>query len=212
VTDPADSIIAPGDLPRRNPRWAPWQTDLVTLHLVVEDTPHPYHAACATYDVHGRLNGPTLDRTRAQELDAFPAGFIVCRTCVQASHAQVAMAAEDALRARLAYEIRADIVCCDSYDVCRANALNRYGDLYAESEMRDNPAYHDLCYWGESIARHVEGRGDEDECDHAAGSWFDRTLCAEPCGKMHDRCSTCGAALDSCAVRVQSHRVEGVRK
>jgi hypothetical protein len=201
-----DRIVAPGDLPRRNPRWAPWQTDLVTLHLVVEDTSHPYHAACATHDVHGRLHGPTLDWSRARELDEFTPGFVVCRTCVQMSHVRVALIAEDVLRAQLAYEIRSDLVCCDCYDVCRPSALNEAGSTNpAVDGLRENPAYHDLCYWGESIARYVEGRGEEDECRHEAGSWFDRTLCAEPCGKMHDRCGDCGEPLDSCHIRAQSY-------
>ncbi|MFG2970831.1 hypothetical protein ACGFZS_46940 [Streptomyces sp. NPDC048288] len=29
-------------------------------------------------------------------------------------------------------------------------------------------------------------------------TWFDRTVCAEPCGAMHTRCSNCGAAIDGC--------------
>jgi hypothetical protein len=29
-------------------------------------------------------------------------------------------------------------------------------------------------------------------------NWFDRSICAEPCGKMHTRCRGCGGALDEC--------------
>jgi predicted RNase H-like HicB family nuclease len=37
-------------------------------------------------------------------------------------------------------------------------------------------------------------------CGHDRESnWFDRTLCAEPCGKMHTCCLECGAPLDGCA-------------
>src|SRR5690606_16115493 len=30
------------------------------------------------------------------------------------------------------------------------------------------------------------------------GTWFDRSICAEPCGAMHTRCTECGVALDTC--------------
>jgi hypothetical protein len=29
-------------------------------------------------------------------------------------------------------------------------------------------------------------------------NWTDRSICPQPCGKMHIRCSQCGQALDSC--------------
>jgi hypothetical protein len=29
-------------------------------------------------------------------------------------------------------------------------------------------------------------------------NWFDRSICPEPCGMMHTRCSNCGHALDNC--------------
>lgn len=36
-------------------------------------------------------------------------------------------------------------------------------------------------------------------CGQRAGTWFDRSVCAEPCGSMHDRCSNCGAVTgDAC--------------
>lgn len=31
-------------------------------------------------------------------------------------------------------------------------------------------------------------------------SWVDRSICAEPCGGMHDRCSNCGEVLGFCAL------------
>ncbi|MFD5107145.1 hypothetical protein [Streptomyces cinereoruber] len=31
-------------------------------------------------------------------------------------------------------------------------------------------------------------------------SWVDRSICAEPCGSMHDCCSNCGAVLGYCAL------------
>jgi hypothetical protein len=30
------------------------------------------------------------------------------------------------------------------------------------------------------------------------GTWFDRELCAEPCGKMHTRCNVCDQPVDGC--------------
>ncbi len=29
-------------------------------------------------------------------------------------------------------------------------------------------------------------------------NWFDRQLCADPCGRMHMRCRGCGAVLSYC--------------
>lgn len=34
----------------------------------------------------------------------------------------------------------------------------------------------------------------------ADATWFDRTLCPEPCGSMHTRCYGCGVAVDGCVV------------
>lgn len=31
-------------------------------------------------------------------------------------------------------------------------------------------------------------------CPHSE-TWFDRTICAEPCGSMHDRCTVCGEVV-----------------
>lgn len=35
-------------------------------------------------------------------------------------------------------------------------------------------------------------------CGQFAESWFDRSICAEPCGSMHYRCSNCGAVVGHC--------------
>ncbi|MFC8490701.1 hypothetical protein ACFUJU_07825 [Streptomyces sp. NPDC057235] len=37
-------------------------------------------------------------------------------------------------------------------------------------------------------------------CGQSDGYWFDRSVCEEPCGSMHDRCSNCGAVLGYCAL------------
>lgn len=31
-----------------------------------------------------------------------------------------------------------------------------------------------------------------------ASNWMDRSICPQPCGRMHTRCSQCGHALDGC--------------
>jgi len=34
----------------------------------------------------------------------------------------------------------------------------------------------------------------ETPCTHP-DTWFDRSMCAEPCGSMHDRCTQCGVVV-----------------
>lgn len=56
---------------------------------------------------------------------------------------------------------------------------------------------------GRRIAHSVTPAALEAPCDHTgpdAGPWFDRAICPEPCGAMHERCSRCGAALGHCPV------------
>lgn len=36
------------------------------------------------------------------------------------------------------------------------------------------------------------------ECKHDGAQWFDRTICADPCGSMHQRCVACGSAYGHC--------------
>lgn len=35
-------------------------------------------------------------------------------------------------------------------------------------------------------------------CGRKVETWFDRSVCAEPCGSMHDRCSACGVTTEPC--------------
>ena len=35
-------------------------------------------------------------------------------------------------------------------------------------------------------------------CDDRADTWFDRSLCPEPCGAMHTRCINHGVVIDRC--------------
>jgi hypothetical protein len=40
---------------------------------------------------------------------------------------------------------------------------------------------------------------EREACIHDPGNtWFDRELCAEPCGAMHQRCRDCGRPTDQC--------------
>jgi hypothetical protein len=186
--------------PPPQPLWAPWETDGVTLHLVVRGG-HPNFGACAVYDHLGNLRGPRIMAERARTLNEVPGSPPVCKQCV--THA-LWLGADDAhmhTRAVAAYDIRAELVCCDAYDVCRPDAFTRNDASY---DPEEHPDYHAICYWGEAAARLAEDP-DHEDCEHEGGSWFDRTLCAEPCGKMHDRCRDCGGPLDSCDVRARSY-------
>lgn len=61
---------------------------------------------------------------------------------------------EKALRAKIAYDIRAELVCCDMYDkvVEYSKSLGHPDYLHFE----DIPGYHGICHWGECAARIVE--------------------------------------------------------
>ena len=53
------------------------------------------------------------------------------------------------------------------------------------------------------VRRHMDAEGQQGEARavHACAefdTWFDRTVCADPCGGMHQRCTNCGVALDGC--------------
>ncbi|MFE0472579.1 hypothetical protein ACFW2V_13290 [Streptomyces sp. NPDC058947] len=40
-------------------------------------------------------------------------------------------------------------------------------------------------------------------------TWFDRAVCPDPCGQMHQRCTSCGAALDGCVHHMDDWRQSG---
>ena len=44
-------------------------------------------------------------------------------------------------------------------------------------------------------------------CTHPNGTWFDRSICPEPCGFMHNRCVDCGIA-DSCIRETPKFKAE----
>lgn len=44
-------------------------------------------------------------------------------------------------------------------------------------------------------------RAEQGPCRHD-DTWFDRTICPEPCGAMHTRCTNCSRALDRCWIEL----------
>lgn len=75
------------------------------------------------------------------------------------------------------------------------DALHRLGD-----EM--NAELHKLRRLAAGERDEQQAQQDGAETVHACvefDAWFDRTVCADPCGSMHQRCTACGAALDGCA-------------
>lgn len=67
---------------------------------------------------------------------------------------------------------------CLAPDGCRwaADEVTRLGE-----EMRD-----------EGVRRACRG------CGRTGDTWFDRSVCAEPCGSMHERCVSCGVSTRLC--------------
>lgn len=49
---------------------------------------------------------------------------------------------------------------------------------------------------GKNTLRHLQEHN-VSECPHEH-DYFDRSICPEPCGAMHYRCTDCGWALDYC--------------
>ena len=78
------------------------------------------------------------------------------------------LSAEQEWAARKAYEIRAELVCCDIYqrlvDCWKANDADpevRKAARVMEKELFNSTEYHAICHWGEYAARIVEGGEDE---------------------------------------------------
>ena len=72
---------------------------------------------------------------------------------------------EKELRAKIAYDIRADLVCCDMYDQVQKVAA----EYRARGQQLWNPTVeiwdyndHQICHWGECAARIAE-EGPENE-------------------------------------------------
>lgn len=60
-------------------------------------------------------------------------------------------AEEQKIRAQIAYDIRADLVCCDMYDKVQEYAKEKGYPDYLELEAI--PGYHGICHWAEAAAR-----------------------------------------------------------
>lgn len=103
---------------------------------------------------------------------------------------------EKELRAKIAYDIRADLVCCEEYErvVSTDKALNEKGDrLWYPEKMF--PDYHAICHWGECAARIAEGQPEllpvglcSDKADHEPHEHDSKTLGKFWCtGDQHNR-------------------------
>lgn len=49
-------------------------------------------------------------------------------------------------------------------------------------------------------------------CGSTADSWYDRSICAPPCGMSHDRCADCGTALGGCLNDTLASQVDARRR
>lgn len=67
---------------------------------------------------------------------------------------------EKALRAKIAYDIRAELVCCKVYDWLAPQRAEidtqKPGWEEAHSRFVDAMSGHEICYWGEASARIAE--------------------------------------------------------
>ena len=85
------------------------------------------------------------------------------------------------------------------------DALGRgYGEGYSEGRADAERAVwlelsrHFGDFGGDSFTAALLKAAREGEgCLHE-DTWFDRTVCPEPCGSMHTICSTCGYIIDDC--------------
>lgn len=66
---------------------------------------------------------------------------------------------EKTLRAKIAYDIRAELVCCDEYDRVQVldKVMQAVGERLWEPE-KELKNYHAICHWGECAARVAEGQ------------------------------------------------------
>lgn len=60
--------------------------------------------------------------------------------------------------AKIAYRIRAELVCCDLYERMQPLLPTGPGSVLSAEEIaeRNGLRFHDLCYWGEAAARLAE--------------------------------------------------------
>jgi len=60
--------------------------------------------------------------------------------------------------------------------------------------VKHDPETCRACEYELSIKDVVPWRPDPN-CTHERDTWFSRTICAEPCGSMHDVCTDCSKVL-----------------
>ncbi|WP_432112831.1 hypothetical protein [Streptomyces sp. S1] len=90
---------------------------------------------------------------------------------------------------------RAD--CPEAYpDRCTCGAADTggvAGEHLVGCQLRPEAAPGSLDWFAEERRRRDAAR-DEAGCSHPY-TWFDRSVCADPCGSMHDRCIECGVVV-----------------
>lgn len=75
-----------------------------------------------------------------------------------------------------------------------------HAETAGEPEAHPHSGYRDA---DEAASMYPEPEAPEEpacrNCGQHAETWFDRSVCAEPCGSAHNRCSACGFPAEDCA-------------
>lgn len=93
----------------------------------------------------------------------------------------------DSIQDKVAYRIRAELVCCNIYDRVREEAVRLEDEGSPEGHQSAignailRKDWHDLCYWGEAAARIAEGR--------CPGYETDPNICQCDCEGCKHNCS-----------------------
>lgn len=88
---------------------------------------------------------------------------------------------------KVAYRIRAELVCCDLYGIIQREAARLEAEGHPDGHQSAigraviRGDWHDLCYWGEASARIAEGR--------CAGYETIPNVCRCPCEGCKHNCS-----------------------
>ena len=96
----------------------------------------------------------------------------------------------DNIQDKIAFRIRAELVCCDIYECVEAEAMalmtadqdlthqNAYANAIGKATLRGT--WHELCYWGEASARIAEGQ--------CPGYESTPNICRCPCSGCKHNC------------------------
>lgn len=109
-------------------------------------------------------------------------------------------------RAKVAYRIRAELVCCDIYERMHQEALkgywdNRMGTYVMPKSWRDlkrSADYHDLCYFGEWSARIALDATEGCDSQGCAPNYW--------CPTAGEYESPCHGGFDTCCSHPELHR------